>query len=305
LTEWSSGNDTAGVPTVTANGIEVFWESFGDRTDPTLLMVCGLGMQSVGFEDDLCNALAALGLHVVRYDNRDVGLSTHCHGAVDDPATAAMNGFMGGEVAAAYTLSDMAADGMAVLDALEVDAAHVMGASMGGMIAQTMAIEHPGRVHSLTSVMSTTGEREYGTPNAEVLGGLLSIMQPAATRDERVASGVELQRVIGTKHTWDEPRVRAKVEMLVDRCYDPDGVTRQLLAILASGSRAEGLRSLSLPTMVLHGDADPLVDISGGRRTAELVPGSEFRQMDDMGHDLPPAYWDRALAAIGDLVGRA
>jgi pimeloyl-ACP methyl ester carboxylesterase len=291
------------MPTVEANGIEIFYERFGDPTDPSLLMVCGLGMQSVGFEDELVERFAARGLQVIRYDNRDVGLSSWFDGAVGDVDVAIMTALMGGEVEAPYTLSDMAADGISLLDALGIGSAHVIGASMGGMIVQTMAIEHPERVRSMTSVMSTTGEPEYGTPDPDCLAGLVSIMAPAETRQERVAAGVELQELIGTPSAWDPQRLRDRVELLVDRAYNPSGVARQLLAILASGDRGEHLPRVTAPTMVLHGDADRLVDLSGGRRTTELVPGAELRVMEGMGHDLPPAYWDRAVQAVDDIVG--
>jgi pimeloyl-ACP methyl ester carboxylesterase len=291
------------MPTVEANGIEIFYERFGDPTDPALLMVCGLGMQSVGFEDELVETFAARGLQVIRYDNRDVGLSSWFDGAVDDVDAAIMTALVGGEVDAPYTLSDMAADGISLLDALGIGSAHVIGASMGGMIVQTMAIEHPERVRSMTSVMSTTGESEYGTPDPECLSALASVMAPAETREERVAAGVELQELIGTPSAWDPRRLRGRVELLVDRAYNPAGVARQLLAILASGHRGDDLPRVTAATMVLHGDADRLVDLSGGRRTAELVPGAELRVMEGMGHDLPPAYWDRAVQAVDDIVG--
>jgi pimeloyl-ACP methyl ester carboxylesterase len=291
------------MPTVEANGIEIFYERFGDPTDPALLMVCGLGMQSVGFEDELVERFAARGLQVIRYDNRDVGLSSWFDGAVDDVDAAIMTALVGGEVDAPYTLSDMAADGISLLDALGIGSAHVIGASMGGMIVQTMAIEHPERVRSMTSVMSTTGESEYGTPDPECLSALASVMAPAETREERVAAGVELQELIGTPSAWDPRRLRGRVELLVDRAYNPAGVARQLLAILASGHRGDDLPRVTAATMVLHGDADRLVDLSGGRRTAELVPGAELRVMEGMGHDLPPAYWDRAVQAVDDIVG--
>jgi pimeloyl-ACP methyl ester carboxylesterase len=169
---------------------------------------------------------------------------------------------------------------------------------MGGMIAQTMAIEHPGRVRSLTSIMSTTGEAEFGTPHPDCLAGIMSIMAPVEGREARIEQGVELARLIGTPSVFDEARARARSTRTVDRAYDSDGVARQMVAILASGSRADGLRTLELPTVVLHGDVDPLVDVSGGRRTAELVPGARFELMADMGHDLPPSYWDRVVDGI-------
>jgi pimeloyl-ACP methyl ester carboxylesterase len=199
----------------------------------------------------------------------------------------------------------MAADAVALLDALEVERVHLFGASMGGMIAQTVAIEHPSRVASLTSMMSTTGEPDVGSPDPEVLGSLLSIMVPATSREERIRSGVELARLIGTPSVFDEARARARTELSVDRAYDPEGVSRQLVAILASGSRADGLAALEVPTVVLHGDIDPLVHVSGGRRTAELVPGAEFRLLEGLAHDMPPQYWDRMVAGIADAAAAA
>lgn len=286
------------MPTTSANGIELYFDTFGDPADPTLLMVSGLGAQCVAYDDELCQALAATGRHVVRYDNRDVGLSTHLEGAPADALGAMAAAVTGEPVQAAYTLADMAADGVALLDALDIDEAHVMGSSMGGMIAQTMAIEHPDRVRSLTSVMSTTGEPEVGTPSPECMTGLMSVMQPAEDRASRVEAAIALARLIGTPSVFDEARARTRAERFVDRSYDPTGTSRQLIAILASGSRVDGLRALDVPTVVLHGDADPLVDISGGRRTAELVPGAEFRLMEHMGHDLPPQYWDRIVGGV-------
>lgn len=286
------------MPTTSANGIELYFDAFGDPADPTVLLVSGLGAQCTGYDDELCEALVAEGFHVVRYDNRDVGLSTHLDHPPTDVLAAVAVALSGEPVDAPYTLSDMAADGMALLDALEVDGAHVVGASMGGMIAQTMAIEHPARVRSLTSIMSTTGEPEYGVPAPETLAALVGIMSPVEGRDARIEQGVELARIIGTDWTFDEARTRERTTAFVDRCYDPDGTSRQMTAILASGSRADGLARLDVPTVVLHGDADPLVDISGGRRTAELVPGAELRVLERMGHDLPPQYWDRIVGGV-------
>ena len=293
------------MPSIEANGIDVYYESFGKRSDPTLLLVSGLGAQAIGYEVDYCNQLAGLGLHVIRYDNRDVGCSSHLDGSgAGDVMEAFATAVAGGVVDAPYTLGDMAADGMALLEGLGIESAHVAGSSMGGMIVQSMAVDHPGRVLSMTSVMSTTGEVGYGMPDADCLAGLATIMAPAETREERIRSGVELQRLIGTTSEWDEARTEAKVAAQVDRAYDPDGTSRQMLAVVASGSREEGLAELDLPTMVLHGDEDRLVDISGGERTAELVPDAEFRVMDGMGHDLPPAYWERAAEAIRANIAR-
>ncbi|MEZ5238555.1 MAG: alpha/beta hydrolase [Microthrixaceae bacterium] len=293
------------MPTTRANDIQIYFETFGDPADETVLLVSGLGTQATGYEEDFCQGLADRGFHVVRFDNRDVGLSSHLDAEVPDMLAAFATATSGGAVEAPYTLSDMAADAVGLLDSLEVGRAHVYGSSMGGMIVQTLSIEHPDRVRSVTSVMSTTGEPEYGMPDPECLAGLATIMVPAETRAERIDSGIRLQELIGTPGGWDPDQVRRRVAEGIDRCYDPDGTARQMMAILASGDRAEGLSSLEAVTIVLHGDADRLVNISGGRRTAELVADSEFRVMEGMGHDLPPAYWDRAMAAVVDAAARS
>jgi pimeloyl-ACP methyl ester carboxylesterase len=288
------------MPTTRVQDLELYFDTFGDPAHDTVLLVSGLGAQCPTYDEELCERLVAGGHHVVRYDNRDVGLSTHLDGAPGDPMAAFMANAAGEPIDAAYTLSDMAADGMGLLDSLGIEAAHVLGSSMGGMIAQTMAIEHPERVRTLTSLYSTTGEPDVGLPDPEVLASLLSIMVPQDTREGRVAAAVELARLIGSPEVFDEARVRARAELLVDRSYDPDGTARQMVAILASGSRADALSTLALPTMVLHGDRDPLVNVSGGRRTAELVPGAELRILEGMGHDMPPSYWDRIAAGVLD-----
>lgn len=291
--------------TTRVDDIEVYFDDLGTVGDPTVLLVSGLGAQCLVYDDEFCELLVGSGYRVIRFDNRDVGLSTHLDGAPADALTAVVAAASGEPVDAAYTLSDMAADAVGLLDALDLGAVHVAGASMGGMIAQTLAIEHPERVLSLTSIMSTTGEHEVGSPDPEVLGALMSIMTPQSTRAARIDNGVELARIIGTPDVSDERRVRERTARFVDRSYDPDGTARQLIAITASGSRAEGLVDVEVPTVVLHGDRDRLVDISGGRRTAELVPGAEFRPLEGMAHDLPPVYWDRMVAGVVDATAAA
>ena len=295
------------MPTARVNGIDVCFETLGDDGDPTLLLVNGLGVQMIGYDTELCESLVALGLRVVRFDNRDVGLSTHFHEAAEpDLATAFLAALGGSPVASTYTLSDMAADAVGVLDHLGVDAAHLAGASMGAMVAQTVAIEHPQRVLSLTSIMSNTGEPGHGMPNPDLLvevGPLLAA--PAEEREARIEASLAISRAIGAGDGWDEDRARARATIQVDRCHDPAGVRRQLLAIFASGSRADGLAELSVPTTVLHGDRDRLIDISGGRRTAELVPDAEFHRIEGMGHDMAPTYWPRIVDAISAAIERA
>lgn len=271
--------------TITASGTalngptEIHYDAFGDPANPTLLLVNGLGSQCVNYADAWCDMFAAEGLHVVRYDNRDVGLSSKFDGAPTD------------EHGAAYRVSDMAADGMAVLDALGVQRAHVMGLSMGGMIVQNMAILHPERLLSMTSVMSSTGEPEYrkSTPRAAEL----LTAPPATDREGYVQQWIDGLHEWGSPEFADEGRWRADAERAFDRCFHPSGPTRQYLAILASGSWAAGLPGVAVPTLVLHGDKDTLIDQVGGRRTAELIPGARFELIEGMGHDYPPQLWRR------------
>lgn len=281
--------------------IDIAYERFGDRDAPPVLLVMGLATQMLGWPDGFCAALVAHGLQVVRFDNRDVGLSTHLSDAVAPDVMAALSG---DSSSASYTLSEMAGDCVGLLDALGLDSAHIVGASMGGMIAQTVAIEHPDRVRSLTSIMSTTGNAAVGQATQEALGVLLS--PPATNRQEAVDRTVATFRVIGSPgFELDEPELRERAGLSFDRANDPLGVARQLLAIIASGDRTAALGSLDLPTLVLHGADDPLVDVSGGRATADAVADSELVIFAGMGHDLPQALWPEITKRIDDLVRRA
>jgi pimeloyl-ACP methyl ester carboxylesterase len=258
------------VPTARNGQVELYYETFGDAANPTLVLVNGLGSQCINYSAEWCEMFAAEGLQVVRFDNRDMGLSSHLPGVP-------------------YSLSDMAADAVAVLDALGVARAHIMGLSMGGMIVQTVAIEHHDRVLSLTSVMSHTGEQGYGgsSPRAfELLTGA-----PATNREEYLANAIAGLREWGSPEFFDESRATAMAEAAFDRCFDPAGTGRQFIAIRDSAPRADKLRHLSVPTLVIHGDKDTLIDQSGGRRTAELVPGARFELIEGMGHDYPPQLW--------------
>jgi pimeloyl-ACP methyl ester carboxylesterase len=285
-----------------ANGIEIEYETFGDRADPTLLLVNGLGGQLLSWDAPLCEGFVDRGFHVVRFDNRDVGLSTRFEPEIDVMASV-LALFGGEEIEVPYLMSDMAADAVGLLDALQVDRAHVVGQSMGGMIVQTMAIEHRDRVASMTSIMSTTGDPDVGQPDPSVLGLLLA---PAArSREEFVAAQLQQWRLIGSPEYFDEARVRARSEAAFDRSYWPRGVGHQLLAILASGSRSDRLRELDLDTLVIHGGADRLVDPSGGERTAECIAGAELMVLEGMGHDLPPEFWARIIAAVTALAARS
>ncbi len=256
---------------------EIHYDTFGDPANPTLLLVNGLGSQCINYQDGWCELFASHGLQVVRFDNRDVGLSSKF-----DDAPKGVHG-------EAYTISDMAADGFAVLDELGVEHAHMMGLSMGGMIVQTMAIEHPHRLRTMTSVMSTTGEAAYrkSTPRATEL----LLAPPAIDREGFVQQWVDGLHEWGSPEFADEARWRADAERAFDRCFHPGGSTRQYLAVLAGGSRAEKLAKVRVPTLVLHGDKDTLIDQIGGRRTAELIPGARFELIEGLGHDYPPQLW--------------
>ncbi len=284
------------MPTCKSNGIELCYETFGDDTDPALLLVMGLGGQMISWDEDFCHALVDRGFFVIRFDNRDVGLSSKIDAKGGNFLESFAKAQQGEAVDSAYTLVDMAADATGLLDHLGIDKAHVVGASLGGMIAQTIAIEFPERVSSLTSIMSTTGEPEVGQPTPEAMGRLL--VSPPSTRAEAIESSVAGSRVIGSPDHFDEDRARLKAAQSYDRAFTPAGTARQLLAVLASGSRADRLRTLDVPTLVIHGDVDPLVTPSGGHRTAELVPGAELLIVEGMGHDLPPALWPQVVEAI-------
>jgi pimeloyl-ACP methyl ester carboxylesterase len=264
--------------------VELFYETFGDRGDPALLLVNGLGSQCINYKQEWCEKFAAEGFLVIRFDNRDVGLSSK----FDDSK--------GDDAAAPYTPSDMAADAVAVLDSVGVDRAHVMGVSMGGMIVQTMAIEHPHRLLSITSVMSTTGDADVGNPAPEALKLILS--PPPDSRDAYIARHLEAARTWGSPACYDEPRLTDNAGEAYDRCFCPQGQARQLAAIVAAGSRTAALGDVRVPALVLHGDADRLVDPSGGRRTAEAIPGARFELIEGMGHDYPPEYWDRLVSLV-------
>ncbi|MGZ4806562.1 MAG: alpha/beta fold hydrolase [Ilumatobacteraceae bacterium] len=267
---------------------ELYYEAFGDPADPALLLVNGLGSQCINYHEDWCAMFAARGLRVVRFDNRDVGLSSK----FDDAPVGAQ-----GE---AYTVSDMAADGIAVLDALGVEHAHVMGLSMGGMIVQVMAIEHRDRLLSMTSVMSRTGEPGYGGSTPEAFALLTA--PPATDRDSFIAAHVAGLRVWGSPAFADETRWRRDAERAFDRCFHPTGTTNQYRAIMASPPRAEPLRHVSTPTLVMHGDRDTLIDVSGGRRTAELIPDARFEVIEGLGHDYPPQLWGRWVDLVDSFV---
>jgi pimeloyl-ACP methyl ester carboxylesterase len=295
LTKRSIRNTMAGMPHAAVDGIEIYHETIGDPADPTLLLIMGLGTQMIGWDPEFCQALADKGFHVVRYDNRDVGLSTHLDEPVDIFALIGALG-SGEQLVVPYFLTDMARDAVGLLDHLGVARAHMVGVSMGGMIAQTLAIEHPDRVATLTSIMSTTGDPDVGAPTAEALQAIMA--PPATTRDEAADTYVMHAHVWGSPAFIDEERLRAISGAAYDRANDPMGGTRQLAAVLASGSRSDRLGAVSTPTLVIHGTEDKLIQPSGGERTAEVVPDAKLLMIEGMGHDLPPALWPRLVEAI-------
>ncbi|MBA4794164.1 alpha/beta fold hydrolase [Phenylobacterium sp.] len=277
------------MPRAKANGIEIEYETFGPDDAPAVLLINGLGSQMTRWPAPFCEKLVARGFRAIRFDNRDVGLSTW---------------FQSGD---RYTLSDMAADAVGLLDHLKVGRAHIVGVSMGGMIAQTVAIEHPDRVLSLTSIMSATGAPGTldSTPEAAAVLNTPA-PDPAADEEAFVAHGVRNARVIGSPaYPWADAPLRERVLSDMRRAFNPKGVQRQRGAIGASGDRTEKLKTLKVPTVVVHGEADPLVPLAGGQATAAAIPGAELRIIPGMGHDLPEALYDTFIDAIADAAARA
>lgn len=275
-------------------GITLCYETFGDPTDPTMLLIMGLGGQMIEWPDEFCGLLVASGYHVVRFDNRDAGLSTYLSDTVNLLAVLAATS-NGEPPDVPYLLSDMAGDTVGLLDHLGVTQAHVVGISLGGMIAQTVALEHTARVASLTSIMSTTGP-EVAPPTPAALNALLG--PPPQTRDEARDRSVLNADIWGSPGLYDEDDVRQKAGIRWDRHYDPSGSARQFAAIVASGNRAEQLRDLDVPTLVIHGTADTLVPPAAGEATAAAIPGAKLLLIDGMGHDLPKPLWSRLVDAI-------
>jgi len=283
----------AAMPIAPSNGIELCYETFGDPDDPTMLLVMGLGSQMIHWPDDFCAALADRGYEVVRFDNRDMGCSTRFD---DGGSSSVRSAIGGGDVTVPYLLADMAEDAVGLLDHLGVDRAHVFGVSMGGMIAQTVAIRHPQRVASLTSVMSTTGDPDVGAPTSEAMSTVMA--PPATTRRGYQDAVVHHSHVWGSPGLFDEERLRETAGRAWDRGYNPAGTARQVLAILSSGSRSADLARLSVPTLVIHGTADTLVQPSGGERTAEVIPDAKLLVIEGMGHDLAPPLWPQIVDAV-------
>ncbi|HET6794896.1 MAG TPA: alpha/beta hydrolase, partial [Acidimicrobiales bacterium] len=295
----------APMPRSKANGIDIEYETVGDQSQPPLLLVMGLGAQLIAWDDDFCRQLADQGFFVIRYDNRDVGLSTHFDSAGPGDVAAAMTAAAAGQpVKSPYLLADMADDGIGLLDALDISAAHIVGASMGGMIVQEMAIRHPDRVLSLCSIMSTTGSRDVGQPDPVAMTALMA--PPPSNAEEAAQGAVNASRIIGAKgFPLDEERIRQRAIRAYKRANYPEGFARQLVAIMASPDRTDALGAVKTPTLVIHGDCDTLVTPGGGRATAEAVPGAELLMIEGMGHDLPEGAWPVVIEAIASNASKA
>ncbi|GAA2215354.1 alpha/beta hydrolase [Nonomuraea monospora] len=281
--------------------IEVTYERLGDPQAPPVLLVMGAGGQLIHWPEGFCAELVARGCQVIRFDNRDAGLSTHFHDAPPPDLQAAL---AGDASSASYTLSDMASDTVGLLDALGLDSAHLVGVSLGGMIAQTMAIEHPARVRSLTSIMSTTGAPGVGGADREALSRLAG--PPPTTREDVIEQWVRAFQLLGSPgYPSGEDELRERVTLAYDRAYDPIGTARQTVAVVASGDRTARLRDVRVPTLVIHGSDDLMCDVSGGRSTAAAIPGAELVVIDGMGHNLPGALLPDLAQRIAGLVHRA
>ncbi|MDQ6810693.1 MAG: alpha/beta fold hydrolase [Actinomycetota bacterium] len=281
-------------------GVTLCYETYGDPSHPTALLIMGLGTQMVAWQESFCLALAGRGLHVVRFDNRDIGRSTHLRG----PAPTIAQILRRSKRAAAYTLADMAEDAAVLLSELELAPAHVIGASMGGMIAQTLAARHPAKVRSLVSIMSSTGSRRSGQPALRIYS--IFLRRPAAGRDAYISHLERLFAAIGSPGLPGDPDdIRELAALSYDRDHNPSGPWRQLAAIIASGDRTAELRRITAPTLVIHGSADPLVAPSGGRATARAIAGAGLMMIPGMGHDMPRAVWPRLIDAIAEHSARA
>jgi pimeloyl-ACP methyl ester carboxylesterase len=283
-------------------GIELCYQTFGDPKDEPLLLVMGLGGPMIWWDAELCRMLAERGFHVIRYDNRDTGRSTRVPGRVT--RTAMLRAFAGRDGRPPYTMSDLSDDAVGLLDHLGLRSAHVAGVSMGGMIAQTMAIEHPGRVRSLTSIMSTTGKRSVGWQHPRLMPLLVAPRGPG--REVYVERSALVWQLIGSPDYPPDPDVvRARAGDTFDRGISNSGVLRQMLAVLSQPDRGPRLRSLRIPALVIHGMNDRMVHVSGGRATAAAIAGAELVLVAGMGHDLPPALFETFADGIRRTADRA
>ncbi len=283
---------------VKVNDIEIVYDTFGEPSAPPLLLIMGLGQQLISWDEDFCKQLAAKGYWVIRFDNRDVGLSTK----LDETGVPNILKLMliveqSETIEVPYTLLDMTVDMKGLLDALKIETTHIVGVSMGGMIAQTMVIHYPQRVRTLTSIMSSTGNPQLPQPKPEAMSILLT--PPPSGRTEYIEYMLKSWRMLhGPKFPFDAAYWREFISRAYDRNFYPAGISRQLAAILAMGNRKEQLKTVKVPTLVIHGDADPLVPVEGGIDTAEAVPGAELLIIKGMGHDIPPEVFSQIIDAI-------
>lgn len=290
---------------VAANGMQLEYECLGSPDDPAMLLIMGLGAQLTRWPENFCRKLVEQGFYVIRYDHRDVGLSTHLDGApVFDLASIARARQLGEPLALPYSLLDMARDAVGLLDALQIDAAHLVGASMGGMIAQLIAAEFPQRTRSLTSIMSTTGNPELPPPSPQAAALLTAKPAQNANFDTRVEEAMRAARLLASPFNLPDARLlRERVSAELQRSDDPQGRARQLAALIADGDRRPSLRQITAPTLVIHGVDDPLVPVAGGRDTAANIRGARLLELEGMGHDLPENLHERIVAAIAENAG--
>jgi pimeloyl-ACP methyl ester carboxylesterase len=289
------------VPQVTSNGLKIEYESFGPKSAPPIVLIMGLGAQLILWPLELVHGLVDRGFRVIRFDNRDIGLSEKVDAPVPNLALNMFGSRLGFAVKAPYTLHDMAHDTVGLLDALEIQNAHIVGASMGGMIAQVIAAAHPERTLSLTSIMSTTGEPRVSMPSLGIVKKVFFSRPKRAGRGDVIDYYIALYQAIGSPgFDRDEVLMREMITGVVERSYHPAGVARQTAAILATGDRSPMLRHITAPTLVIHGDADPLVPLAGGIDTAKKIAGSRMEIIPGMGHDLPQQLIPRFVELIGD-----
>ncbi len=286
-----------GIATAPANGISIAYETFGDVGDVPVLLVMGLGAQMLAWRDGFCRLLADRGHYVIRFDNRDIGLSTHLD---DEPPGRPIAAFLGRRPT--YLVSDMAEDTAGLVDRLGGGSVHVVGVSMGGCISQSLAIAHPDLVRSLTSISSSTGSRRVGRPRFDIARFMVA-RKPAKDREGAIALSVETWRRIGSPgYPFNLEVVRQLAGEAYDRRYDPAGGARQFAAILGSPDRTAALRTIDVPTLVLHGEADPLITVSGGAATAGAIPGARLVTYPGMAHDLPEALWPTFIEEISTVI---
>jgi pimeloyl-ACP methyl ester carboxylesterase len=288
------------MPRAQANGIEIDYETFGAHTAAPMLLVMGLGAQMLSWDERFCARLADRGFYVIRYDNRDIGLSSKMEAAGEPDLMSAL----AGNPKPVYDLEDMADDAVGLLDALGIPAAHIVGASMGGFISQLIALNHPDRVLSLTSIMSGPGGADGVPP--EPAGAEVLMTPPPPSREGRIEHGMWIRRVlVGSGDPFDEGAERMRIERAHDRSYYPVGTGRQLLAVLSAKGRLQRLTSIAVPALVIHGTDDVLVPVENGRRVADAIPGARWLEFEGMGHDMPERVWPQVIDAIVETAAKA